>query len=153
MNIRRNQAPPNEVETPSPTGPSRGRHGGWALAGVVAAVVLAGAAFPRQQPQTPTGSGGSNPIPQAKSVPDATAQSKAPEEKPLQQTGDATSPDPNRQFAQDSAKLLELATDLKAEVDKTNKDTLSLRVVRKAEELERFAHNVRTRMKPAVPAN
>jgi len=43
-------------------------------------------------------------------------------------------------------RLLKLATDLKAEVDKTTKDTLSLNVIRKADEIERLAHNVKGKM-------
>jgi hypothetical protein len=46
-------------------------------------------------------------------------------------------------FAEQSALLLKLATELKAEVDKTNKDTLSIDVIRKAEEIERTAHGMR----------
>jgi type VI protein secretion system component VasF len=42
------------------------------------------------------------------------------------------------------ADLLKMATDLKTEVDKTTKDTLSLTVVRKAGEIEQLAHKVRT---------
>jgi hypothetical protein len=39
--------------------------------------------------------------------------------------------------------LLKLATELKAEVDKTTKDTLSLSVIRKADEIEKMAHGVK----------
>jgi hypothetical protein len=52
-----------------------------------------------------------------------------------------------KQIAEDTAKLLKLATDLKAEVDKTSKDTLSLTVIRKADEIERLAHSVKEKMK------
>ena len=52
-----------------------------------------------------------------------------------------------KQIADDSAKLLKLATDLKAEVDKTSKDTLSLGVIRKAEEIEKLAKSVKEKMK------
>jgi len=55
-----------------------------------------------------------------------------------------------KQIAEDSAKLLKLATDLKAEVDKTSKDTLSLNVIRKADEIERLAHSVKEKMKLTV---
>jgi hypothetical protein len=55
-----------------------------------------------------------------------------------------------KQIAEDSAMLLKLATDLKAEVDKTGKDTLSLNVIRKADEIERLAHNVKEKMKLTV---
>jgi hypothetical protein len=36
---------------------------------------------------------------------------------------------------------------LKAEVDKTNKDMLSLNVIRKADEIEKLAHNVKEKMR------
>jgi hypothetical protein len=57
-----------------------------------------------------------------------------------------------KQIADDSANLLKMATDLKAEVDKSNKDTLSLSVIRKAEEIEKLAHSVRDRVKPTKSA-
>jgi hypothetical protein len=43
--------------------------------------------------------------------------------------------------------LLVLATDLKAQVDKSTKDTLSVDVIKKAEEIEKLAHSVKERMK------
>jgi hypothetical protein len=62
---------------------------------------------------------------------------------------DASSAQPKKQIADDSAKLLQLATDLKTEVDKTTKDTLSITVIRKAGEIERLAHAVKERTRPA----
>lgn len=53
-------------------------------------------------------------------------------------------------IADDTARLLQLATDLKAEVDKTTKDTLSLSVIRKADAIEKLAHDARVNIKPAV---
>jgi hypothetical protein len=58
-----------------------------------------------------------------------------------------------RQITDDSARLLKLASDLKAEVDKTSKDTLSLGVIRKAEEIEKLAHNVKEKMKLTMASN
>jgi hypothetical protein len=58
-----------------------------------------------------------------------------------------------KQISEDSAKLLKLATDLKADVDKTAKDTLSLNVIRKADEIERLAHSVKEKMKLTMGAN
>ena len=52
-----------------------------------------------------------------------------------------------KQIVDESARLLKLATDLKAEVDKTTKDTLSISVVRKADEIEKLAHSVKEAMK------
>ena len=47
----------------------------------------------------------------------------------------------------DTAKLLELATELKQEVDRSNSNTLSLGVVKKAEEIEKLAKSVKNKMK------
>lgn len=58
-----------------------------------------------------------------------------------------------RQLAEDSAKLLKMAAELKAEVDKTSQDTLSLSLIRKAEEIERLARNVQQKMKLTVAAD
>lgn len=52
-----------------------------------------------------------------------------------------------KQLADDTAKLLTLANELKAELDKSSKDTLSLSVIRKAEQVEKLAHKVRDEMK------
>ncbi|HEY6412512.1 MAG TPA: hypothetical protein VIX42_02420 [Edaphobacter sp.] len=47
----------------------------------------------------------------------------------------------------DTDKLLALATDLKKQVDKTNKDILSVDVVKKAEEIEKLARSMKTQAK------
>lgn len=47
----------------------------------------------------------------------------------------------------DTDKLLELATELKQYVDKTNENTLSVDVIKKAEEIEKLAHTVKEKMK------
>ena len=52
-----------------------------------------------------------------------------------------------KDIQKDTEKLLELATELKQAVDKSNKDTLSLDVVRKAEEIEKLAKTVKNKMK------
>jgi hypothetical protein len=56
---------------------------------------------------------------------------------------DAANAERKKLVADESARLLKLATDLKAEVDKTTKYTLSLNVIRKADEIERMARDVR----------
>jgi hypothetical protein len=48
-----------------------------------------------------------------------------------------------REIEAESSDLLKMATALKAEVDKSTKDTLSVTVVRKAGEIEQLAHKVR----------
>jgi type VI protein secretion system component VasF len=52
-----------------------------------------------------------------------------------------------QEIIDDTAKLLDLAKQLKAEVDKSSKDQLSLSVVKKAEEIEKLAKSVREKMK------
>jgi hypothetical protein len=47
----------------------------------------------------------------------------------------------------DAEKLLKLAVELKASVDKSNENLLSMDVVKKAEEIERLAHSVKDKMK------
>jgi hypothetical protein len=55
--------------------------------------------------------------------------------------------DKQKKIAEDTAKLLQMANDLKAEVDKTSKDQMSLEVIRKADEIEKLAHDLKLRMK------
>jgi len=55
--------------------------------------------------------------------------------------------DRQKRLVADTEKLLALATDLKAQVDKSTKDTLSVDVIKKADEIEKLAHSVKERMK------
>ena len=66
---------------------------------------------------------------------------------------DAANTARQKQLAADSAQLLKLATELKAEVDKTTKDTLSLTVIRKAGQIEKLAHDVKEKMKQTTGSN
>jgi hypothetical protein len=50
----------------------------------------------------------------------------------------------------DTEKLFQLATELKAAVDKTNENMLSLDVIRKADEVEKLAKRVKEKMKQSV---
>jgi len=91
--------------------------------------------------------------PSLTTAPDANAQMRMREESAKQQNFEAANAERKKQIADDTAKLLKLATDLKAEVDKTNKDTLSLGVIRKADEIEKLAHIVKEKMKLTVGSN
>jgi len=75
-----------------------------------------------------------------------TASAPAPESGQQQKppTGNAEVETREPEITRQCSDLLKLATDLKAEVDKTTKDTLSVTVVRKANEIEQLAHKVRT---------
>lgn len=47
----------------------------------------------------------------------------------------------------DTDRLLKLSTELKEYVDKTNENMLSLDVIKKADEIEKLAHSVKTKMR------
>jgi hypothetical protein len=51
------------------------------------------------------------------------------------------------QMKRDTDRLFKLASELKADVDKSNENTLSLNVIKKAEEIEKLAHSVKEKMK------
>ena len=52
-----------------------------------------------------------------------------------------------KRLVADTDKLLALATELKTDVNKTNKDILSVDVIKKAEEIEKLARSVKDKMK------
>jgi hypothetical protein len=64
-----------------------------------------------------------------------------------EQQAKAQNDDRQKRLVADTDKLLALATDLKQEVDKTNKQILSVDVIKKADEIEKLAHSVKERMK------
>jgi hypothetical protein len=66
------------------------------------------------------------------------------------QSASTTQNPKQKQLADDTAKLLQLANELKAELDKSSKDTLSLSVMKKAEQVEKLAHKVREEMKASL---
>ena len=123
----------------------------WIAAGIAAGAALAGAGPPQQPAQT------------SPSTPAATRQQPAPangdlpavhQEKGVsgaeakQPGSEVVQANPNRKITEESAELLKLARDLKSEVDKTTKDTLSMGVIRKAEQIRRLAQSVRAKGKP-----
>ncbi|MGD1064474.1 MAG: hypothetical protein ABR860_14535, partial [Terracidiphilus sp.] len=82
----------------------------------------------------------------AAGAPEKVASAPAPaagqQEKPP--TGNTADEAQKQEIASECADLLKMATDLKSEVGKTTKDTLSITVVRKAGAIEQLAHKVRT---------
>ena len=52
-----------------------------------------------------------------------------------------------KKLVEDTDKLLALTTALKEQVDESNKNILSLDMVKKAEEIEKLAHSVKERIK------
>jgi hypothetical protein len=53
----------------------------------------------------------------------------------------------HKKLLEDTDKLLQLATELKADVDKATKNEMSLAVIKKAAEIEKLSHDVKERMK------
>jgi hypothetical protein len=51
------------------------------------------------------------------------------------------------QLKRDADRLLKLSTELKDYVDKSNENILSLDVIKKADEIEKLAHSVKTKMR------
>ncbi|HEX8712481.1 MAG TPA: hypothetical protein VF730_11450 [Terracidiphilus sp.] len=60
---------------------------------------------------------------------------------------DAVAKTPQEQLEEDCANLLKMTQDLKAEMDRTNPDTLSLTVVHKAMAIEQLSHKIQQEMK------
>ena len=65
----------------------------------------------------------------------------------MQQQAERRNTQRQQDIVNDTEKLLSLAQQLKAEVDKSNKGQLSLSVVKKAEEIEKLAKAVKEKMK------
>jgi Spy/CpxP family protein refolding chaperone len=59
----------------------------------------------------------------------------------------AVNQDRQKKLKEDTDKLLQLSTELKEYVDKTNENILSINVIKKAEEIEKLAKSVREKMK------
>jgi hypothetical protein len=91
--------------------------------------------------------------PEITRIPDANDQDKINQPQAQRQNLDAINQARRKMISDESAVLLKLATDLKTEVDKTNKDTLSMNVIRKADAIEKLAHDVKERMKLSIGSN
>jgi hypothetical protein len=86
-------------------------------------------------------------------LPDVNQQMVMREQQIKKQNFEEVNAERKKLIADESALLLKLATDLKSEVDKTNQDTLSLNVIRKADTIEKLAHDVKEKMKLTVGAS
>ena len=75
----------------------------------------------------------------------ATAQAPSQDQVAKPEVSDAAAGPPKKQLALDSANLLRMTNDLKANMDKTTPDTLSVAVIRQAEEIEKLAHKMRSK--------
>ncbi len=82
--------------------------------------------------------------------PDANEQNEINQQKTQKENFEAANAARKKLITEESALLLKLATDLKTEVDKTNQDTLSLTVIRRADAIEKLAHDVKEKMRLTV---
>ena len=150
----KNQGSPNNEIDPRLRERHRALRWGRVLVCFAAMAVLAGAARSGQQPLPLPGSPdrlSTNSV--VNRLPDANDQMRMREQQVQKQNVDAPNTEHERQVAADSANLLKLATELKAEVDKTNKDMLSVTVIRKADAIEKLARQVKEKMKRTAGAS
>jgi len=129
-----------------PGSPTLKRRAFWVLASLCAAAAFTANAQAPQQPQAPPAATVS---PNSAPQPAAPVPTKAVGEKAAPATP-APTPAPVNEAVQQSDQLLKMANDLWNAVDKSTKDTLSVSVIRKAEAIEHFAHDVRVKTNPEV---
>jgi hypothetical protein len=79
--------------------------------------------------------------------PDVNDQERMRQQQKGDQTIEAVNIERKKKISADSAELFKLAIDLKAELDKTGKDTLSVNAIRKADAIEKLARNLKQEMK------
>jgi len=79
-------------------------------------------------------------------LPDANDEEKMRQQKQNQQDFEAANAARKKQVSEQTTKLLKLATDLKEEVDKTNKNTLSINTIQKAKTIKKLAHNIKSKL-------
>lgn len=100
--------------------------------------IIVGAGLLRSHAQSPAAPAAADPQLQP------SAHSPAPSQaEKAQSAADAVAAQ-KQQIAKESADLLKMATALKIEVDKTNQDTLSVSVVRKASDIEQLARKAKS---------
>ncbi len=58
-----------------------------------------------------------------------------------------------KKVTEDSARLLQMATDLKTEIERAGKDTLSVSALRKADAIEKLAHSIKQRLTLSMNSN
>jgi hypothetical protein len=91
--------------------------------------------------------------PELNRVPDSNQANDINKQADQKQSFEAANAQRKKEINAETAKLLKLATELKADVDKTDKDTLSVGVIRKADAIEKLAHSVKEKMQLTVGAS
>jgi hypothetical protein len=95
----------------------------------------------QQQPNTPRN------LPEfINRLPDTNDEARMHQDKTGQANFDAANAQRKKEVSEDTAKLVKLANDLKAEIDSTDKDTLSVSAIKKAEAIEKLAKSLKQKM-------
>lgn len=121
-----------------------------AMAVVAMCITGAGPLHSQQDQRAPSQPGGEA---ATKTAPDGKDQMAMREDQSAKTSIDTAGSEQKREMNDDGMRLLKLATDLKAEVDKSSKDTLSVGVIRKADEIEKLAKSVRDKLKHSMNGN
>jgi hypothetical protein len=125
----------------TPLGPQMWRRACLGVAFAIASTCVAQDSRPAAKPaSTP---------PQASSAAPQAAGAETPTKQPDASSGS----EQKKQISAESTQLVAMAMALKAEIDKTNKDVLSLNVIRKADEIEKLAHAVKEKIKQESKPN
>jgi hypothetical protein len=134
---------------PLPSVPLRGRRSpaGLMFIGLAFGAVFACFAQDRHPPAEHDGVAGSASQSPVSAAVESKPPAQVPENPSKRQKSEAAEGERKKQIADESTQLLAMALSLKAEVDKTNKDTLSLNVIRKADAIERLARTVKEKIR------
>jgi hypothetical protein len=101
----------------------------------------------QQQPNTPRN------LPEfINRLPDTNDEARMHQDKTGQANFDAANAQRKKEVSEDTAKLVKLANDLKAEIDSTDKDTLSVSAIKKAEAIEKLAKSLKQKMTATTTA-
>ncbi|HUH61522.1 MAG TPA: hypothetical protein VLZ50_00940 [Terracidiphilus sp.] len=129
---------------------SRGFPSGRTIAVLVATAALSAVAQPGQQALLRSSDRPYIANEAANRLPDANEQMIMHEQQEQKQDFESANAVRRKLLTDESAKLLQLAAQLKTEMDKTDKDTLSIGVIRKAEQIEKLAKDVKAQMKLTI---
>src|SRR6266567_2091995 len=131
MRSRKNRTYPEHLPKAQLPGLARGTYWGRACASLAFLATFTCVAQDSRPPDTASLEKATPPS-TINTVSNANAQTESPEKLGKVQKSPDASTERKKQIADDSTRLLNMAIALKAEVDKTTKDTLSLNVIRKA---------------------
>jgi hypothetical protein len=80
-------------------------------------------------------------------MPDANDRDKMQQQQTNEDRIEAANAERKKQISADSDKLLKMATDLKDELDKTSKDTLSVSTIHKIDAIEKLARDMKDKLR------